>query len=315
MKIAVLGAGGVGGYYAGLLARAGADVHVIARGPHLAAIVEHGLKVRAPDEDWTVRLRATDDADVVARSFGSSDCLVLALKTYSLDEAARSILAFSAQGVAVVPLLNGIDTDQRLLGMGVSRDQLLGGLTYISAVRVGPGVIERRSPFQRVVLGVFDRLPDARAYELAAALRAAGAEADTASDIHLELWRKFILLTAISAACTIVGGPIGDVRQRSWGSELLRQSIAEACAVASSSGVAILPTEAARIRAVIDDFPATMKPSLVHDLETGARTEIDALSGALCARGRTHSLDCPVHEAAVSMVRCRQRLKLDPMAS
>jgi 2-dehydropantoate 2-reductase len=149
MRFAILGAGGVGGYYGGLLAKNGHDVCVLARTSNLAALKERGLEVRTPEGSFTVPIKASDNVE----NFGGVDCALLAVKNYSLAEVAPAAAFLATQGALIVPLLNGVEVVSQLVAHGVPQFQLVGGLTAISTIRVAPGVFERRSPFQRVVLG------------------------------------------------------------------------------------------------------------------------------------------------------------------
>src|SRR5690348_15497658 len=151
MKVAIIGVGGVGGYYGGLLARSGCDVHLLARGAHLDALRTRGLDIRTPETTWTASVNATDDPAALAGAFGPGDLAVVAVKAYSLAEVVPAMRLLAERGATVLPLLNGVDAASRLVDLGVAPERLLGGVTYISAARVGPGLIERRSPFQRVL--------------------------------------------------------------------------------------------------------------------------------------------------------------------
>src|SRR5437879_2559431 len=160
MKVIVLGTGAIGTYYGGQLARAGHTVTCFARGANLAAIQERGLEIRTPEGAFRARVSATARLDSVA----PADFAILAVKSYSLVDIAPIVRRCAEQGTTVVPLLNGVETLERLAQLDVPPGAVIGGLTTISAVRVGPGIVERRSPFQIVVvgvLGVIDGLPPA----------------------------------------------------------------------------------------------------------------------------------------------------------
>jgi 2-dehydropantoate 2-reductase len=165
MRIAIVGAGGIGGYYAGVLRRSGHELRLLARGANLDAIRSGGLEIRTPESTWRATVLATDDA----RQLGDADAAVVAVKSYSLAEVAPAVRTLAAGGAAVLPLLNGVDAADRLAELGVPRDQILGGLTYIGAVRVGPGIFERRTPFQRVLVGELAGGRSQRAERMAAA--------------------------------------------------------------------------------------------------------------------------------------------------
>lgn len=300
MRIAIIGAGGVGGYFGGLLARAGRDVHVVARGQNLEALRGGGLEVRTAEDRWIAPVTASDDGAELTRDFGEGDLAVVAVKAYSLDAAAPLVALLAQRGAAVLPLLNGVDVAERLAGLGVPREQLLGGLTYISAARTAPGVVERRSPFQRVLLGEIGGGSSPRAERIAAAFREAGADAQAVDDIALALWQKFVFLVSLSAACGLARSPVGPLRETRLGRRLLERAVGEAVAVGRASGVRLPDDEAARVLALIESLPAGMRPSLLLDLDAGSRTEVDVLSGAVARLGGELGLDTPVHDSAAA---------------
>src|SRR5436305_3000838 len=170
MKIAVLGAGGVGGYFGGALARAGNEVGLLARGEHLAALRERGLSVRTPEGSFTVKVQAAGEPAELA----GVELAIVAVKNYSLPEIVPAARLLAEAGAVILPLLNGVEAAERLIEGGVPDAQVMGGLTQISAVRVGPGAVERRSDFQRVIVGERAGGTSRRAERSAAAFRAAG---------------------------------------------------------------------------------------------------------------------------------------------
>ena len=299
MRFAILGAGGVGGYYGGTLARAGHDVRVLARGENLQAIRARGIEVRAPDESaWRVPVTAADDADAL----GEVDAAIVSVKSYSLDSIAPAVRTVAGRGAAVLPLLNGVETTERLEALGVPRASLLGGVTYISAVRVAAGVFERRTPLQRVQLGELDGggAESPRAERIAAAFRDAGAEAAVERDITLALWQKFVYLASIAAACGLARAPVGPLRASALGRRLVERAVREAVAVGRARGVALPADEEASVMALVDSLPAGMKPSLLLDLESGNRTEADVLSGAIARFAEAAGIETPVHDTAAA---------------
>lgn len=300
MRVAIIGAGGVGGYYGGLLARAGYEVHLLARGAHLDALRRRGLEVHTPDGRWTVPVQATDDATALAEAFGPDDLALVAVKAYSLAEVAPAVQQLAARGAAVLPLLNGVDAADRLATFGVARAQLLGGVTYISAARTAPGVAERRSPFQRVLVGELAGDASERAERVAAAFRDAGAEAQAVDDIALALWQKYVFLVTLSAVCGLARSPIGPLRDTALGRRLIERAVREAVAVGRARGVALPADEEARVLALVVSLPAAMKPSFLLDLEAGGRTELDVLSGAVVRFADQAGIDTPVHDTAAA---------------
>lgn len=299
MRIAVLGAGGVGGYFGGLLARAGHQVALLARGAHLEAIQQRGLEVRTPEETFTAAVEAVGDPEAL----GTVDLAVIAVKGYSLPEIAPAARLLAQRGAVIVPLLNGVEAADRLVESGVPAGRVLGGLTEISAVRSAPGIVERRSPFQKVVVGEREGGASERAERIAAAFRAAGAEGRASADITLDLWRKFVFISTMSAACGLARASIGTIRDAPLGHLLIERALREAIRVGQARGVALTAEDEARILDFVDSMPAGLKPSFLLDLEAGGPTEIDDLSGAVSRLGRLAGVETPLHDAATAALR------------
>ncbi|HSG41424.1 MAG TPA: ketopantoate reductase family protein [Thermoanaerobaculia bacterium] len=296
MKIAILGAGGVGGYFGGALARAGHQVSMLARGAHLDALRERGLEVRTPEETFTVTVGAVDDP----RDLGANDLAIVAVKTYSLGDIAPAVRIVAEAGAIVLPLLNGVDAADRLIEDGVPAERVLGGLTEISAVRSGPGVIERRSTFQRVIAGERAGGLSERAERIAAAFREAGAEARASEDIDADLWRKLTFIASIAAACGLARSPIGAVRKAPLGWLMIQRAVHEVITVAQARGVALTAEDEEKILSFAESLADPLKPSLLVDLEAGRPTEIADLSGAVSRLGRLAGVETPVHDVATA---------------
>ena len=296
MRFAVLGAGGVGGYYGGALSRAGHAVALLARGAHLDALRARGLEVRTPEERFTVAVQASDDP----KSFGKCDVAIVAVKTYSLAEIASAARLLADSGAAILPLLNGVEAMDRLVESGVPESQVLGGLTSISVLRVGPGIVERKSPFQKVTVGERKGKPSERVRRIVEAFRQAGAEAHASEDIQADLWRKFAFITSTAAACGLARAPIGAVRDAPYGRLLLERAVGEVLAVARARGLRLDDDDAPKILAFIDSVGPAIKPSFLVDLERGGPTELDDLSGAVSRLGREAGVETPVHDTATA---------------
>lgn len=298
MRIAFIGAGGIGGYYAGVLARAGHDVTVLARAQNLAAIRERGLEIQTPEGAFRAQVRATDDTAQLA----VAELAVIAVKGYSLESVAGAAMAAAAGGAAVLPLLNGVDAADRLVAMGVPAAAVLGGATYISAARVAPGVVERRSPFQRVFVGELPTGTSPRVDAIVDAFRSAGVDAQASEDIRVELWRKLAFLAPISAACGLVRGDVGEVRRRPLGDQLLRRLVDETATVARAKGVALPAGEEDRVWSQIAALAPGLRPSFLLDLIAGGANELELLSGAISRLGAVVGVATPVHDVAVTVL-------------
>jgi len=294
MKVVVLGAGAVGAYYGGQLARAGHEVTCFARGATLAALRERGLEIRTPDGTFQARVAATDRVETL----GPADFAILAVKSYSLEGIAPVVRHCAEQGAAVVPLLNGVETAERLERLGVPSAAVIGGLTTISVVRPGPSVVERRGPLQVVVVGEFDGRVTERVGRIAAAFREASVDAHTSDHIRVELWQKFVFIATLAAACGLARSPVGPLRTDRLGRRLLERAIGEVVAVARARGIALPNDEAARVLGLIDGLPSAMKPSFLGDLESGGPTELDILSGAVVRFAEQAHIATPIHDTA-----------------
>jgi 2-dehydropantoate 2-reductase len=294
MKVVVLGAGAVGAYYGGQLARAGHEVACFARGANLAALRDRGLEVRTPEGAFLTRVTATDRADGLT----PADFAILAVKSYALPDIAPVVRHCAEQGTAIVPLLNGVETVARLERLGVPAASLIGGLTTISAVRVAPGIVERRSPFQVVVVGEIGAGASARVTGIAAAFRDAGVEARASERIEVDLWQKFVFIAALAAACGLARSSIGPLRDDPLGRRLVARAIEEVVAVARARGIALPDGEVARVAGLIEGLPRGLKPSFLADLESGGPTELDILSGAVSRFGDQEGIATPIHDVA-----------------
>ena len=298
MRIAVLGAGGVGGYYGGILARCGHDVALLARGAHLEAVRANGLEVRTPEGPFTVRVAAESDPEAI----GSVDLAIVAVKTYSLPEIAPAAAVLARKGADILPLLNGVDAADRLIEGGVPAERVLGGLTEISAARVAPGVVERRSTFQRVVVGERAGGLSERAERIAALFRDAGTDAQASAEINVDLWRKLAFISSIAAACGLSRKPVGLTRDKPLGRLMIERLVHEAIAVGQGLGIVLTREDETRILGFADSLAAPLKPSLLVDLEAGRPTEIDDLSGAVSRLGRKAGVETPVHDVATAVL-------------
>jgi len=296
MRIVVLGAGAVGAYYGGQLARIGHDVMCFARGANLTAIRERGLEIRTPEGAVRPRLAATDRIE----ELGPAAYAILAVKSYSLSAIAPVVRRMAEQGAVIVPFLNGVETAKQLWGHGVPRAAVIGGVTTISVARVQPGVVERRSPFQIVVLGEFDGRPTERVSAIATAFRDAGVDARTSDRIVVELWQKFVFIAALAAACGLARSPVGPLRTSALGRRLLGRAVTEVVQVAQARDIPLPPNEVARVLALIDGLPPGMRPSFLLDLEAGGPTELDILSGAVSRFADQVGVATPVHDTATA---------------
>jgi len=296
LRIAILGAGGVGSLYGGTLARAGFPVAFLARGAHLEALQARGLEVRTPTETFTVSVRAA----ATAEELGPVDLAIVAVKCYSLDGIVPAAKLLATRGATILPFLNGVEAADRLIAGGVPRESVLGGLTQVSTARVAPGAVQRKSAFQKVTVGELAGGLSARAERVAAAFRAAGADASASADIQADLWRKLAFIAAMAAACGLARAPVGPVKRAPYGPLLLTRAVAEVFAVAQARGIGIGEHDEEKTLRFIESLAEGLKPSFLLDLEAGGPNELDDLSGAVARLGREVGVATPIHDTAVA---------------
>ena len=296
--VAVIGAGGLGSYVGAVLARAGHEVDLIARGEHAEALRTRGLEVRAPDETFMTRpgCRAPGDETVTA------DVVFVAVKAYSLAEVAPVILSVARGGGLVVPLLNGVDVGERLAAAGVPPENIVDGVAYLTAFRVGPGVIERKGMHQRIVVGSSTGQGAGRSDEVRNLFKNTAVEVSIAEDIRVELWLKMAVVCSLAVICGLTGSAVGSIRRHAFGSDLQARAISEVLQVGRGSGVPLGTDAEAWVGATLDSFPADFYPSVLHDLRSGRRTEMDALAGTVARLGRSVGIETPLCDAATCAV-------------
>jgi 2-dehydropantoate 2-reductase len=303
LKVIVLGAGAIGAYYGGQLARTGHDVTLYARGENLAAIRGSGLEIRTPEGSTVVHVAATDSADELP----AADFAILGVKSYSLESIGPVVRQVARKGTAILPFLNGVETTDRLIALGVPRDALLGGVTRISVARVQPGVVERRGAFRSVIIGELDGQTTDRVTRIAAAFRDADVDSRVSNRIDVDLWQKFVFIAAMAAACGLARSPIGPLREKPLGRRLLERAVQEAVDVARARGIPLPDNETAQVIAAIDALPPGTKPSFLLDIESGGATELDTLSGAVSRYAEKAGVSAPIHDAVAAALASNRR--------
>ena len=293
MRIAVMGAGAVGGYYGARLALVGHDVTFIARGAHLDAIRAQGLHVRSPAlGDFTARARAEQDTARVGRV----DLVLFAVKAYDNPTAIPALIPLLNPTSAVLTLQNGVDSVSELAAV-VGEDRVIGGTTYIATALAAPGVIEQTGTHRRVVLGeVFGVLPaiSERVTAIARALAGADVQAEPVADGRVPIWEKFIFLVSLAGFTGAARLPIGPIWQDPWCRSQFIEGCREIERVARAEGVPVAADVVQRIEAYIAAIPGTMRSSLLIDLSQGKRIEVEALHGALVRRAARAGVDVPI---------------------
>jgi 2-dehydropantoate 2-reductase len=299
MKIAIMGTGGVGGYYGGLLAQSGQEVTFIARGAHLRAIREQGLKVKSVHGDFTVSpAKATDTPAEV----GPMDMILFATKTYQTDEAAQLITPMVAQNTVIVPLQNGIDAADRI-GRVVGMEHLLGGVTWLSAAIEAPGLIGQYSQFRRIALGEFSGETTPRLNAAFDALQATGATVEVSDAILKVLWTKFVFIAPVMAMGSLTRVTFGEYRHVPEARTVLTEAISEVAAVAKAKGVTLDNDVVDTTLAFIDSSAPGIKPSMQRDVESGKPSELESMICAVLRLGAEHNVPTPAMKFAYAMLK------------
>ena len=298
MKIAIYGAGGVGGYYGAVLARAGRKVSLIARGAHLAAMRQRGLRVRSPRGDFTVHpVAATEDP----REVGPVDAVIVAVKSPHLAAVRDGIGPLLRPDTLVVPLLNGVDAHEALLP-AAGRRRMGKGLTRIISEVSRPGEIRHVGLEPYVAMAEWDGGTSPRVDALVAALTEAGVEAEIPPDIDAALWFKFLLICSIGGICAVCRLPVGPVRKLPETRALLRRAMQEIARVARARGVTLPPDAVDRALRVADTLPPEGTSSLQRDLAAGLPSELDDWSGAAVRLGARAAVETPVQSFIYSVL-------------
>ena len=293
-----MGSGGLGGYFGARLAQAGSDVAFLARGAHLAAMREHGLKVESALGDVHLRdVRATDKpADL-----GLVDFVFFCVKLWDSEAAAEQIAPLVGPNTTIISFQNGVQKDN-LLRRGFGDAALMGGVAYIATAIERPGVIKHTGTMQRLVFGEYDGSSSPRAQALLEACLAGGINAELSNDVRREIWDKFIFLVGLSATTTTIRLPIGPIREHPQTRAFLLDVIREAMAVGRAHGVK-LPEDYAEARlAFCDGLPADMTSSMHHDLERGNRLEVAWLSGGVVELGKKAGVPTPANAAVAAIL-------------
>ena len=299
MKIAIMGAGGVGGYYGGLLAAAGQEVTFIARGAHLQAIRDKGLHIKSVHGDLEVSpARATDRPGEI----GPVELVIVATKTYHTDHAAQAIKPLIAPDTVVISLQNGIDAAQRI-GAAVGMEHIIGGATWLSAALEAPGRIGQYSQFRRIALGELDGRITPRAQAVASALATTPAVVELVPNILQVLWTKFVFIAAISALGGLTRVAIGEYRQVPEAREVLSEAMAEVAAVAKAIGVSLDADIIDKTLAFIDASAPDIRPSMQRDLEAGRTSELESLIGVVVRLGGQNGVPTPVMGLAYALLK------------
>ena len=294
MKVAVMGAGSIGGYFGGMLARAGHDVTLIARGDHLDAIRRNGLIMRTQGGEFTVPCAATDRPAEV----GPVDLALLTTKTYHNAVAVPQMAPMIGSGTAILCLQNGIDSYVPLVD-AFPESVVLPGAAYIEAGRSGPGVVTQAGDIVRIVTGSVrgsDASHQARAEEVSAAFRDAGVPAEASDDISIALWTKFLFITTMAGTTSLAREYLRDLLPRPEWHRIIVGCMQEIERAGRTSGVELAPTIVADTLDYMESAKGAMSASMHADLMAGRPMELEALNGAVVRAGKSSAVPTPIND-------------------
>jgi 2-dehydropantoate 2-reductase len=298
MRIAIMGSGGLGGYFGARLVQGGAaDVHFVARGKHLEAMRRDGLRVDGPQPMHVRKVSATDDP----REIGVADVVMLCVKLWDTESAIEQIRPMVGPNTAIISFQNGVLKDQYLRAAFDER-QLMGGVGYVATTIGEPGVIKQTGPMQRLLFGEFDGSRSARGEALLAACLAGGINAEFSDNILREIWQKYVFLVALSGTTTTTRKTLGPIRSNPQTRAFFLDVMREVVAVGRAHGVA-LPQDYAETRMKFaEELPADMTASMHHDLEKGNRLEVRWLSGGVVELGKAKGVATPLNRAIADIL-------------
>lgn len=298
MRIAVMGTGGVGGYFGARLAESGQDVVFVARGRQLEALRARGLRVESPLGDvHLTSVVATDDP----AELDAVDLVLFGVKLWDTRAAAGQIKPLVGPGTAVVSFQNGVVKDE-ILGEVLGKEQVLGGVCYIAATIAEPGVIRHAGKLQKLVFGEYGGELSPRVAAFRDACAAAGIDVETSARIEQVIWEKFVFLAGLSGTTSTARTPIGPIRAHPGARAFLREVMDEVVQVARAQGVPLPPGYADDRLGFVDGVPAEMTSSMHHDLERGNRLEVAWLSGDVVDRGIALGVPTPANRAIAAIL-------------
>ena len=291
MRIAVFGTGGAGGYFGGRLARAGEDVTFIARGEHLRALREHGLRVESVKGDFEIQpAQSTDNPEEV----GEVDVVIIGVKAWQVPEAAKALRPLVGSGSYVLPLQNGVEAASQLAAV-LGADRVLGGLAKIFSSVVEPGRIRHVGGPASVAFGELDNRPSERVERLRKAFALAGVTVEVPPDIHVALWEKFMFIAPFGGIGAVTRAPIGTLRSLPETRRMLEQGTREVFQVARASNIPLDDDAVARTMAFVDSQPPVGTASMQRDLVAGRPSELEAWNGAVVRLGQQVGVATPLH--------------------
>lgn len=292
MRIAIFGAGGAGGYFGARLARSGEDVTFIARGEHLEAIRQHGLRVDSILGDFVVSpAKVTGDPEQV----GQVDMILLGVKAWQVKSVLPALRSLIGPQTTIVPLQNGVESPD-LLTQAFGATHVVGGLAKIISFKVGAGHIRHAGADPYIAIGELDKRSSGRTIRIQQVFQKSGISVDASEDIEAALWQKFLFVVSWGGVGTVTDAPIGVVRSMPETRLMLKQSMSEVLAVAQSKTIALDSDTVVKTMAFVDTLPPDGTTSLHRDIKNGFPSELESWCGAVNRFGKEAGVPTPLNE-------------------
>jgi 2-dehydropantoate 2-reductase len=294
LRVAIVGAGALGGVLGGLLARAGHAVAFVARGDAVAVLRSQGVSVTAPAATGSFSTGPVEASEEPAE-LGVRDLIVVAVKAWQVEAQAPRLQPMVRPGTLVVPVQNGVEAPDQLAAV-LGDEAVVGGLCHVLASRDGPGRVTYVGAAPRLTLGERAGGPSDRLERLAAVLRAAGIDASVSTDVRAALWAKLLFVEPFGSVGAVTRSAVDVVRAIPETRALLEQAMREVQAVAAGQGVHVPDDTVVQSLARIDSLPPGATASMHRDLVDGRSSELDQQTGAVVRLGRSAGVGCPVHD-------------------
>lgn len=294
MKFAVVGTGGVGGYFGGKLAKNGEDVWFLARGKHLDAMRASGLRVNSPEQNWVVPPGTmTNNPEQI----GLVDVVLFCVKSYDTESAAQQLAPLLLEKTIIISLQNGVDNEEKIQRT-ISRGAVFGGVSYIYSTITAPGVITHTPGPTKIVFGEMAKGPASeQAQQILETMKNAGINVSLADNIHTELWKKYVFISAVGGMTALTRLTLGEILAVDAAKEMLADAMRETEAVGKAKGISLPPKFSEQVLELLKKYDNNSRSSMYHDLAHHRPMEVEAFSGTVIRYGKQLNIPTPVHRA------------------
>ena len=302
MNIAVMGAGSVGGYFGGMLARGGNKVTLIARGPHLQQMMQHGLRMDTSQGMFTLNCPSDIAATDNTASVGPVDLILLTVKTYQNPEAVAAMKPMAGPNSAILCLQNGMDS-YRAVGDSLGLEKVLPGAAYIEASVPSPGVVKQTGNVVRIVFGELDGVETTRSRQILSAFRESGVDAQLSPDIRASLWTKFLFIATMAGVTTTSRRTMAELMPQPEWRHVVDGCLREIEGVGRAAGVNLAGDIVVNTMRYIDDELANLGASMHADIMAGRPLELEALNGAVVRAGQAAGVSTPINNVIYALLK------------